>query len=71
MLTNNFGGGSDKLGANVAFMATFYGELKFEVLAVKFDTLNGFSLGGKTTIGGKFGISIELSIDIELTSWQV
>ncbi|SHE82594.1 OmpA family protein [Chryseobacterium sp. OV279] len=65
-LINKFRGGLEKLGASVTFTATFYGELEIMVDALKIDSINGINMQGKTTIGGKMGATIELSISIEV-----
>ncbi|MGK6342716.1 OmpA family protein [Chryseobacterium sp. DT-3] len=65
-IINKFRGGLEKLGASVTFTATFYGELEIMVDALKIDSINGINMQGKTTIGGKMGATIELSISIEV-----
>ena len=65
-LINKFRGSLDKLGASVTFTGTFYGELHFSVEAIKIDSINGINLGGKTTIGGRFGFEILLEFSLEL-----
>uniref|UniRef100_UPI0025BE7F71 OmpA family protein n=1 Tax=Chryseobacterium sp. TaxID=1871047 RepID=UPI0025BE7F71 len=65
-IIEKFRGGLEKLGASVVFTATFYGELAMMVDALKIDSINGIQMQGKTTIGGKMGVTIELSISIEV-----
>lgn len=65
-IINKFRGGLEKLGASVTFTATFYGELEMMVDALKIDSINGINMQGKTTIGGKMGATIELSISVEV-----
>lgn len=65
-IINKFRGGLEKLGASVTFTATFYGELEIMVDALKIDSINGINMQGKTTIGGKMGATIELSVSVEV-----
>ncbi|UKB82874.1 OmpA family protein [Chryseobacterium sp. MEBOG06] len=65
-IINKFRGGLEKLGASVTFTATFYGELEITVDALKIDSINGINMQGKTTIGGKMGATIELSVSVEI-----
>ncbi|MDW9380455.1 OmpA family protein [Chryseobacterium sp. JV558] len=65
-IINKFRGGLEKLGASVTFTATFYGELEIMVDALKIDSINGINMQGKTTIGGKMGATIELSVSVEI-----
>ncbi|WP_353146792.1 OmpA family protein [Chryseobacterium sp.] len=65
-IINKFRGGLEKLGASVTFTATFYGELEMTVDALKIDSVNGINMQGKTTIGGKMGATIELSVSVEV-----
>ncbi|WP_062054647.1 OmpA family protein [Aquimarina longa] len=65
-LISKFRGGLEKLGATVVFTATFYGELEIMVDALKIDSKNGIDMQGKTTISGKMGVIIELSISTEI-----
>lgn len=65
-IINKFRGGLEKLGASVVFTATFYGELHIMVEALKIHSIKGIEMSGKTTIEGRMGIIIELSISIEI-----
>lgn len=65
-LIEKFRGGLEKLGASVNFTATFYGEVEIMVDALKIDSVNRMQMQGKTTLGGKMGATIELSISIEV-----
>lgn len=62
-LIQNFRGTLDKLGASVTFTATFYGELEIEMEALKI-AKGEIKTDGKTTIGGKMGVIVELIISI-------
>lgn len=65
-MIDKFRGGLQKLGASVTFTATFYGEVEITVDALKIDSVNGMKSQGKTTLGGKMGATIELSLSIEI-----
>ncbi|MFK7000663.1 hypothetical protein V3470_13890 [Flavobacterium oreochromis] len=58
-LINKFRQSLDKLGSSVTFTATFYGEL--EALKIIDGTIKN---DGKTTIGGKMGVTILLAVEI-------
>ncbi|WP_028887527.1 hypothetical protein [Tenacibaculum ovolyticum] len=63
-LINKFRKGLDKLGASVTFTATFYGELEIMCEALKIHSINGIDMSGKTTIGGKMGVTIILKMEV-------
>ncbi|WP_461532108.1 hypothetical protein [Sinomicrobium sp.] len=65
-IISKFRQGLDKLGASVVFTATFYGELEIEIEALRIDERNGIDMQGKSTIGGRMGVMIELGISAEL-----
>ncbi len=65
-LINQFRGRLEDLGAKVIFDATFYGELEIMVEALKIDAEKGIDMQGKTTIGGKMGVTIRFEIGAEL-----
>lgn len=65
-IINKFRGSLEKLGASVVFTATFYGELEMAADALKIDSINGIQMQGKTTIGGKMGATIEMSVSVEV-----
>ncbi|WP_289044018.1 OmpA family protein [uncultured Olleya sp.] len=62
--------GLDSLGTGLKFDLVFVGKLKFAMETVKFDTLNGFSGSGKTTIEGEFGVEVEFVLTIGLGGSQ-
>ncbi len=64
-LANRFRGGLEKLGAKVIFSATFFGNLNMIVDVIKINE-NGFNMEGKSTIGGRMGVKIELAIESEI-----
>ncbi|GGI29478.1 hypothetical protein [Pedobacter mendelii] len=65
-LIEKFRGGLEKLGASVVFTATFYGELLISFDALKIHSIKGIGMADKATIGGKMGVTIELSISVEI-----
>ncbi|UGU14793.1 hypothetical protein LS482_13940 [Sinomicrobium kalidii] len=65
-IINNFRRGLDRLGASVVFEASFYGELEIAVDALKIDAVRGIDMQGKSTIGGKMGVTIVLSINADI-----
>lgn len=65
-MAHNLRGKLEKLRGKLTFTATFYGELSVMVDALKISALNGTSKQGKTTIGGKMGITIAFEMKMEI-----
>lgn len=65
-IITNFRGTMEKLGSSVTFTAEFTGDLEVSFDALEINSIKGIGVKGKTTIGGKMGVTVKFLLESDL-----